>query len=100
MEQSAWTGLGLGAAIGGLYAWFQLRSLQRADQAGGDGKGPHLAGHVPGAIGRLGFLMLVLVLLVTVPGDKIDKGWLTGSLAIFYGVPLIWRLKRMFAAKQ
>ncbi len=100
MDQAAWLGLAVGSIIGGAYAWFQLRSLYRTDKSRDKESTPGLSGQMAGAGARLLFLATVLVLLVMVPGEKIDKGWLTGSLAVFYGVPLMWRLKKMFAHKQ
>ncbi len=100
MEQSAWIGLAVGGSIGGAYAWFQLRSLRRTPADAADDQTTGLAPQVPGAVARLTVLVVLLVLLVAVPGEKIHKGWLTGSLAVFYGVPLVWRLRQIFTAKQ
>ena len=100
MDQSAWLGLVVGAMLGGAYAWFQLRSLRRGAQQQPTATVTGLMTQLPAAIARLGFLVIVMVLLLAAPGEKINKWWLTGSLALFYSVPLFWRLRRLIAEKR
>ena len=90
MDRAAILGLVVGAVLGGLYAWGQWRSLRQAQQSTAAG----LAGQLPAALARLGLLVVILAVLVTVPAEVLNKWWLTGALLVCYSVPFFWRLKQ------
>ena len=100
MDQAAWMGVLVGALVGSAYAWSQVRSLQRLDAARRRGALPNLTAQLPGALGRLVFVAAVLALVLLAPSEKIHKWWLTGSLAVFYSVPLFWRLRQSWTDKR
>ena len=99
MNQAAWLGLLIGTALGAGYAWSQARSLRRLDAARQRGEPPPLAWQFSAAVARLGFLAVALAVVALAPSEKIHKWWLTGSLAVFYSVPLFWQVRRMVGRK-
>ena len=47
---------------------------------------------VPGSMARVAFLLMALVAVqILFPGA--DKWWLSGALAVAYGIPFFWQLK-------
>ncbi len=104
MGQSELLGLGVGAVIGGLYAWLQLRALRRHElRQQQDGRSPSVAGMVPGSMTRVALLLMTLV-LVQVGNQKYGWGihliWLTFSLGIAYSIPFFWRLWLMYSKRK
>lgn len=94
MDGAAWTGLLVGALVGSAYAWSQAHSLRRLDETRRRGETPSLTAQVPAALGRLVVVAVVLGLMLVAPPEKINKWWLTASLAVSYSVPLFWRLRK------
>jgi hypothetical protein len=47
---------------------------------------------VPGSMARVAFLLMALV-AVQILFPSADKWWLSGALAVAYGIPFFWQLK-------
>ena len=78
MNESAWLGLVLGAAIGVVYGLLQRWGL-------GKGPNPHAAtGAFVGAAARLIGLMVTVLLVLR--WTNADKLWLVGALMVSYGL--------------
>lgn len=102
MDDSAWLGLGIGIAIGGIYAWLQLVALRKNEQRQKQGGEVRMGAMLPGSMTRVALLLGSLVLVqVLVPKElKTTKFlWtLTISLAVTYSVPFFWKLKGLWSA--
>ena len=98
MDNSAWSGLVLGVAIGGGYAWLHLWSLKRHWMRQQQGQPPNAVQQMLGGGGRLVvfFVAVFLVLQYT----RANRWWLLGSIAIAYSVPFFWKLKDMVSQKK
>jgi hypothetical protein len=93
MNYSVLLGVAFGTIIGGVFAWLQLQALRRNELLEKRQELPTLLKQIPGSGARVAFLLIALVLVqVFVP--TADKWWLTGSLALSYGVPFLFRLLR------
>ena len=91
MNLSIFQGITLGLLLGGAFAWLQLQALHRNELLEKHQELPTLLKQLPGAGGRVAFLLVALV-LVQVLAPAADKWWLSGSLALSYGAPFLWRL--------
>jgi hypothetical protein len=91
MAGSILLGVTLGASIGGAFAWLQLMALRRNELLEQSQKLPGWLRQVPSSMGRVTLLLMALVgVQVVFPGA--DKWWLSGALAVAYGLPFFWRL--------
>jgi hypothetical protein len=91
MNTSVVLGLILGLVIGGAFAWLQLQALRRNELLEKRQELSTLLKQIPGSGARVAFLLVTLVLVqVLVP--TANKWWLTGGLAVGYGIPFLWRL--------
>ncbi|HUK83296.1 MAG TPA: hypothetical protein VLZ12_11775 [Verrucomicrobiae bacterium] len=94
MNYSTLLGVALGTIIGGVFAWLQLQALYRNELLEKRRQLPMLLRQIPGSGVRVAFLLMALALVqVLVP--TADKWWLTGSLAVSYGIPFLWRLRHL-----
>ena len=84
-------GIILGIILGGAFAWLQLQALRRNELLEKRQELSVLLRQLPGSGGRVAFLLVGLV-LVQVLAPAADKWWLSGSLALSYGAPFLWRL--------
>ena len=88
-------GIVFGAVIGGVYICLQrweLRQKNAAFQPRG------VMTLVPGAIGRLVFLVVAWWLVFRF--TEADKYWLTGALVVTYTAPLLVQLKEFIFPKR
>jgi len=99
MGVNAWLGLILGMAIGGTFARLQLLALRRNELLEQRQQLPGLLRQLPGAGGRVAFLLVALV-LVQVLFPAADKWWLSGGLVITYAIPFLWRLKDKYSNRR
>jgi hypothetical protein len=91
MNSSIFQAIPLGLIIGGVFAWLQMQALRRNELLEKRQAVPTLLKQLPGSGGRIAFLLMALV-LVQVLAPHADKGWLSGSLAVGYGAPFLYRL--------
>lgn len=100
MDQAAINGLAAGAVLGGAYAWWQLRSLRRQNEARLRGETPSLSRQVVDSVVRIGLLLGVLALVATVPPSRLSRGWLVGAVVLCYTVPIAVKLRQMWSQKR
>lgn len=99
MNFSILQGMAVGIILGGAFAWLQLQALRRNVLLEKRQELPTLLKQLPGSGGRVAFLLIALVLVqVLVP--NVDKWWLSGSLAVSYSVPFLWRLLEIVPRKS
>ena len=99
MNFSILHGVAVGISLGGVLAWLQLQALRRNELLEKRQELPTLLKQLPGSGGRVAFLLIALVLVqVLVP--NVNKWWLSGSLAVSYGAPFLWRLLEMVPRKS
>ena len=99
MSISILLGIIMGLVIGGVFAWLQLQALRRNELIEKRQQLPTLLKQIPGSGMRVAFLLIALVLVqVLVPSA--NKWWLSGALAVGYGVPFLWRLLQMAQHKN
>ncbi len=99
MNPAILQGITLGVLIGGTFAWLQLQALRRNELLEKRQQLPTLLRQLPGAGGRVAFLLLALV-IAQVIAPTVDKLWLSGSLAVSYGLPFLWRLVQLAPRKR
>lgn len=95
LDRPATLGIVFGVIIGGVYITLQRWELRQKNTM----MQPHgVVALVPGAVGRLVFLVVAwwLVFKFTVA----DKYWLTGALAVTYTAPLLVQLKELILPKK
>ncbi len=100
MESAAWNGLVAGAVLGGAYAWWQLRSLRRQNEARLRGEMPSFGRQLMDSAVRIGLLLVVLALVATVPPSRLSRGWLVGAVVVCYTVPIVVKLRQMWSQKR
>jgi len=99
MNFSILQGVAVGIILGGAFAWLQLQTLRRNELLEKRQELPTLLKQLPGSGGRVAFLLIALVLVqVLVP--NVDKWWLSGSLAVSYGIPFLLRLRHLTPRKD
>ena len=99
MNFSILQGMAVGIILGGAFAWLQLQTLRRNELLEKRQELPTLLKQLPGSGGRVAFLLIALVLVqVLVP--NVDKWWLSGSLAVSYGIPFLLRLRHLTPRKN
>ena len=99
MNFSILQGMAVGLILGGAFAWLQLQALHRNELLEKRQELPTLLKQLPGSGGRVAFLLIALVLVqVLVP--NVDKWWLSGSLAVCYGIPFLLRLRHLTPRKN
>ena len=99
MNFSILQGVAFGIILGGAFAWLQLQALRRNELLEKRQELPTLLKQLPGSGGRVAFLLIALVLVqVLVP--NVDKWWLSGSLAVSYGIPFLLRLRHLTPRKN
>ena len=99
MDQAAIVGVAVGASLGGAYAWWQLRSLRRQNEARLRGAASKLSRQLVDAVVRVGLLVVVLALVATVPPEQMSRGWLVGAVVLCYTVPLVVKVRGMWSQK-
>ena len=92
MNTSVGLGLILGLLIGGAFAWLQFQALRRNELLEKQQQLPAFLKQLPRSGVRVAFLLATLV-AVQVFFPAADKWWLSGTLAVAYGIPFCWRLK-------
>lgn len=100
MDSASWLGLVAGGMLGGAYAAWQLRSLRRQQLAQQRGEPVHWPRQAVDSLVRIGLLVLVLALVVTVPPERMHRGWLAGAVLVGYTVPLVIRVRQMWKQTQ
>jgi hypothetical protein len=102
INQSRLLGLLIGAVIGGLYAWWQLRALARHERVQREqGQAPKVTAMIPGSITRVAMLLIALVLVQVLDREKrVDRIWLMVSLAAAYSIPFFWRLWLLYSQRK
>lgn len=98
MDAAAWMGLATGGVLGGAYAAWQLHSLRRQQRAQQRGEATNWTRQAVDSVVRIGLLVVVLMLVVTVPSERLHRGWLAGAVIVCYTVPMVmrvwWMVKR------
>ncbi len=90
LDRPAMLGIVFGVLIGGVYIILQRRDLRQKNttvQPRG------VAGLLPGAAGRLAFLIAAWWLVFEF--TDADKYWLTGALVVTYTAPLLVQLRQL-----
>ena len=100
MDRAAILGLLWGAGAGGLYAWWQLRSLGRAARNGQSGSLTGWARPMAAAAARVAFLVVALGASLALPAAMLNKWWMAGGLVFFYSLPFFWRLRQMVSRSR
>ena len=95
LDRSAVLGIVAGVIIGWFYITLQRWELRRKN-AVVQPRG--VVALVPGAVGRLVFLVVAWWLVFTFTAA--DKYWLTGALAVTYTAPLLVQLKQLLFPKK
>ena len=95
LDRPAVLGIVFGVIIGGIYIALQRWELRRKS----DTVQPRgVVALVPGAVGRLVFLVLGWWLAFEF--TDADKYWLTGALVVTYTAPLLVQLKEFISPKK
>ncbi len=100
MNQAALAGLLVGAAVGILYAWWQIRTLTRQRAAEARNEPPQMAAQFRQSTLRVVMLMLILVLVQVAPPERLNRWWLAGSLIVCYSVPFFYRLWQLWKQQR
>lgn len=95
LDRPAILGIVFGVLIGGVYIALQRRELRPKD-ATVPRRG--VVGLVPGAVGRLVFLVVAWWLAFKF--TEADKYWLTGALVVTYTAPLLVQLRQLIFPKK
>ncbi len=95
VDRSAILGIVFGVLIGSVNAALQIHELRLKGRVV-QPKGVSVL--VPGAVGRLAFVVVAWWLAFKLAGA--DKYWLTGALAVTYTAPLLVQLKQQIFPKR
>ena len=95
LDRPAMDGIVCGVAIGGVYIALQRAALRPKTPSA---QPLGMIRMVPGAMGRLVFLVLAWWLAFRF--TDADKYWLTGALFVTYTAPLLWQLKQLVFPKR
>jgi hypothetical protein len=95
VDRSAILGIVFGVLIGSVNAALQIHELRLKGRVV-QPKGVSVL--VPGAVGRLAFVVVAWWLAFKLAGA--DKYWLTGALAVTYTAPLLVQLKQLIFPKR
>ena len=95
LDRPAILGIIFGVLIGSVNAALQIHELRLKGRVV-QPKGVSVL--VPGAVGRLMFIVVAWWLAFKLAGA--DKYWLTGSLAVTYTAPLLVQLKQLIFPKR
>lgn len=95
VDRPAILGIVFGVLIGSVNAALQIHELRLKGQVV-QPRGVSVL--VPGAVGRLAFVVAAWWLAFKLTGA--DKYWLTGALAVTYTAPLLVQLKQLIFPKR